>query len=196
MFSASKAVIDSGSGQLYMMGYIPTGANDYSSFHCPTTDPLSKFLYVGASVYNGALSGEIQIYNLDPVSGTLARLQISPLAEQDAVSCLDFEPTGKFAYASSGTNGSTGLLTFSADAQSGVLTWLNATSLPGIPTRTAMDPIGNYLYLAAFSSDYSAASALGYSIDPSSGVLTPIPGTPFPLSNATGTFSFHPSGNF
>jgi len=193
---ASKAIIDSVSGQLHMAGYIQTAANNYAVFPCPTTDPSNNFLYVGSSVNNGGLSGEIQIYKLDPVGGTLTPLTGSPFSQTAPTGCIDFEPSGKFAYAASATNGSTELLTFSPDASTGALTLLNTTNLLGIPTRPAVDPIGKYLYLAAFSSNFRTASALGYSIDPSTGALTPVPGTPFTLSNLAGTFSFHPSGSF
>src|ERR1700694_5414041 len=41
---ASKAVIDSVSGQLRMTSYIPTGANNYASFPCPKTGPSRTIL--------------------------------------------------------------------------------------------------------------------------------------------------------
>jgi 6-phosphogluconolactonase (cycloisomerase 2 family) len=192
----SKADIDSGSGQLRMAGYIQTGANNYASFPCPTTDPWESFLYVGSSVSNGGLSGEIQMYSIDPETGRVTPLIDSPAVQTAPVGCIDFEPTGKFAYAASGTNGSTTLLTYTADPGTGILTLLNSTNLSGVPTRVAVDPIGKYLYLVVFSSNFSTASALGYSIDTSSGALTPIPGATFALTNLAGTFSFHPSGNF
>src|SRR3954453_14668938 len=108
----SKAVIDSGSGQLRMNGYIPTGANSWSGVYFVTTDPSGKFLYVGSSVNSGGLSGEIQAYNIDPVSGSVTPISGSPFAELEPVECLEFEPTGKFAYAASSVNSSTGLLTY------------------------------------------------------------------------------------
>src|ERR1700733_5747533 len=194
--AASKSIIEPTSAQLRMAGDIPPETDDSAGFPCPTTNPSQNFLYGGASIDNGGLSGEIQIYNLNPVTGTLTPLSGSPFAQAYPLECLDFEPTGKFAYAADSINGSTNLLTYSADAQTGALTLLNAVNLPGGPTGAAIDPIGKYLYVAVFSSDFSTASALGFSIDSTTGALTPIPGTPFPLSNVTGTFSFHPSGNF
>ena len=193
---ASKAVINSGSGQLRMTGYIQTDANAYAAFHCPTTDRAGKFLYVGSSVDVGSLSGEIQIYSIDAVAGHLTALTGSPFAQATPVGCLDFEPTGRYAYAADAVDSSTQLLTFSADSTTGALTLLNSMSLPGVPSRVAIDPLGQYLYLVMFADNYQSASALGYSIDASSGALTPIPGTPFALTEYAGTFSFHPSGNY
>jgi len=191
---ASKAIIDSSSAQLRMTSYIPTGANNYAVFPCPTSNPSETFLYVATAI-SGATTGELQTYSLEAASGALAPTG-SPLSQANALGCIDFEPTGKFAYSASGTNGATVLLTFSADAQTGGLTLLSTTSLPGVPSRVAVDPIGSYLYLAVLSNNYTTASALGYSIDASTGTLTPIAGTPFTLSNSTGAFSFHPTGNF
>jgi 6-phosphogluconolactonase len=193
---ASKAVINSSSGQLRMTGYIQTGANGYASFHCPTTDRAGKFLYVGSSVNSGALSGEIQIYTIDAVAGYLTALAGSPFAQATPVGCLDFEPTGKYAYAANAVDSSTQLLTFSADSTTGALTLLNSMTLTGVPSRVTIDPLGQYLYLVAFTNNYQSASALGYSIDASSGALTPIPSTPFALTEYAGAFSFHPSGNY
>src|SRR5579872_418098 len=179
-----------------MTGFIQTGANNYASFHCPTTDPVGKFLYVGSSVNSGALSGEIQIYSIDAVAGHLTALAGSPFAQTTPVGCLDFEPAGKYAYAVNAVNGATQLMTFSADATSGALTLLNSMTLTGVPSRVAIDPLGRYLYLVSFTNNYHSASALGYSIDASSGALTPIPGTPFALTEYAGMFSFHPSGSY
>jgi 6-phosphogluconolactonase (cycloisomerase 2 family) len=197
---ASKAVVDvSGdpaeSGALRMTGYIPTNANNYAGFHCATIDPLGRFLYVGSSVSNGSsLSGEIQIYSIDPVHGNLTPLAGSPFPQTAPVDCLEFLPTGNFAYAASSVNNSTAVLTYSVDQSMGLLTLAKSTSLPGIPSRVAIDPLGQYLYFVVVSTNFQTASAVGYSINSLSGALTPIPSMPLRVSNLAGTFSFHPSG--
>lgn len=191
----SKAAIDSSSGQLRMSGYMPTNANGFAVFHCPTTDPAGKFLY-DASSLNGSVGGEIQTYSIDPVQGDLTPVGVTPTPESVPVDCIEFEPTGKFAYAASAVNGSSGLLIFSADSSTGLLTLVNTLTLPGIPSRVAIDPLGQYLYVVVFTNNFQSASANGYSINSSTGALTPIAGTPFSLSDIAGTFSFHPSGNF
>lgn len=194
---ASKAIIDSNSGQPRMAGYIPTGANNDATFPCPTTDPSNKFLYVGSAVSNGqSLSGELQGYSLDPVSGGLTPLTGSPFPQTAPVGCIDFEPTGEFAFAANNVNSSTYLLTHSQDANTGELTLVNSTNLPGAPTRAAIDPLGQYLYVGASSDGFSTTFGLGYSINSSTGTLTPISGSPFTLSNLGGTFTFHPNGNY
>ena len=192
----SQANIDAATGQLRMMGYIPTRANNFEAFPCSTIDPSTGFLYVGSAVNNGSLTGEIQIYNIDHVTGKLTPLGGSPFPIANAMDCIEFEPSGKFGFAANGVNSSTQLLTFSRDSVVGTLALQTAADIGGIPTRPALDPLGKYLYLAAFGTGFTTASALGFSIDPVTGSLTPIPGTPFALPNTSGNFSFHPSGTF
>jgi 6-phosphogluconolactonase (cycloisomerase 2 family) len=194
---ASKAIIDSNSGQPHMTGYIPTGGNNYAVFPCPTTDPSNQFLYVGSTVNNGqSSSGEVQVYAIDPTSGGLNPLTGSPFPQTASVGCIDFEPTGGFAFSASGVNGSTSLLAYSRDASTGELTPVNSANLSAVPTRVAIDPLGQYLYVGASSDGFNTTIGLGFSIDSSTGALTPVPGSPFSLSNLGGTFTFHPSGNY
>src|SRR5215471_1303968 len=192
----SQANIDATTGQLRMTGYISTNANNFEAFPCSTIDPSAGFLYVGSAVNNGSLTGEIQIYKIDNVTGNLTPLVGSPFPIANAMDCIEFEPSGKFGFAANGVNSSTQLLTFSRDSVAGTLALQTAADIGGIPTRPALDPLGKYLYLAAFAPSFTTASALGFSIDPVTGSLTPIPGTPFALSNTSGNFSFHPSGTF
>jgi 6-phosphogluconolactonase (cycloisomerase 2 family) len=192
----SRANIDATTGRLRMTGYIPTSANNFSVFPCSTTDPSAKFLYVGSTVNSGTLTGEIQIYSIDNLTGTLSPLIGSPFPIASGLDCIEFEPSGNFGFAANGVNSSTQLLTFLRDSVAGTVALQTTTNLGGVPTRPAIDPLGKYLYLAAFGSGFTTASALGFSIDPVTGSLTPISGTPFTLPNTSGNFSFHPSGSF
>jgi 6-phosphogluconolactonase (cycloisomerase 2 family) len=193
----SKAIIAPASGQLRMAGYQSTNANNSAVFPCQTIDLSGQFLYIGSGVNTGsALTGEIQIYRLDQATGTPTPLPGSPFALPNAIDCIQFERTGKFGFASNGINSSTQLLSFSRDVTTGTLTPLTTATLPGIPTRVALDPLGQFLYVSAFTNNFSSGTALGFTIDAATGNLTPIPGTPFTISNLLGNFSFHPSGNF
>lgn len=193
----SKASIDPGNGQLRMAGYINTNANNFAVFPCQTTDPSGSFLYVGSGVNTaGVLTGEVQIYTIDQATGTLTPLGGSPFAMPAAMDCIEFERTGKFGFASNGINSSTQLLSFSRDSNTGALTPLTTITLPGTPTRVALDPLGKFLYVGLLTNNLTSGAALGFSIDSTTGALTAIPGTPFALPNTLGNFSFHPSGDF
>jgi 6-phosphogluconolactonase len=193
---AVKAIIDPSSGIPHMAGFIPSGLVD-GNFPCPTTDPLNQFLYVGSwDSANQLPAGEVQIYSIDPASGNLSALAGSPFAFNPGGGCIDFEPTGKFGYAAIGVNSNTFLLTYSRDSVTGGLTLLNSQNLGGVPFREAIDPLGKYLYVDIFTNNFLSAAALGFSIDATTGALTPVPGASFALSDVSGTFTFHPSGNF
>jgi 6-phosphogluconolactonase (cycloisomerase 2 family) len=179
-----------------MAGFIPTGVIA-GNFPCLTTDPLNQFLYVGSwDSANELPAGEVQIYSIDPASGNLSALAGSPFAFNPGGGCIDFEPTGKFGYATVGVNSTTLLLTYLRNSITGGLTLLDSENLGGVPFREAIDPLGQYLYVDIFTNNFGSAAALGFSIDATSGALTPVPGASFALSNASGTFTFYPSGNF
>jgi 6-phosphogluconolactonase (cycloisomerase 2 family) len=195
----SRTTVDASSGQLRMAGYVQTSASNSEAAPCPTTDPSGQFLYVGSFLNSASPTGEIQIYGIDQVTGSLAPVVGSPFAIADPIACIQFEPTGKFGYATSVVNGTTELVTFSRDTSSGMLTRLNPISLNSTALAVAIDPIGKYLFAATIalaSPATTTAQAYGYTIDAASGALTPIAGTPFQLPNVTGTFSWHPSGDF
>ena len=197
----SRSTMDAASGQLRMIGYQLTGANSFSAFECATTDPDGLFLYVAHTVnstVSGDPVGQVEIYQINPTSGTLAPLTGSPFPLTASVGCIQFEPTGHYGYATASLNNTNNqLVTFSRDPASGLLTQVGSISLPNAASGVAMDPLGVYLYVATEYFGVNAPSeAFGYTIDPATGNLTPIPGTPFQLSITSGSFAFHPSGNF
>jgi 6-phosphogluconolactonase (cycloisomerase 2 family) len=195
--NAFSAVIDPNTGQPQIGGPIATGVNN-QVFPCPTTDPLNQFLYVeSATVGTGGaiVGGELQIYKIDPASGGLNIVPGSPFSSAPA-GCVDFEPTGKFGFVTIGVNGANFLVTYSRDPATGILTLVNTANLGAVPSRTAIDPLGQYLFIGASSDGFETTMGLGFSIDSSTGTLNPVPGSPFTLSKAGGTFTFHPSGNY
>ena len=196
----SRATVDANNGQIRMEGYIPTTppgvAAVSTAFHCDNMEPAGQFLYDGSGVVVGPLTGQIQIYSADAATGTLSPLPNSPFSEPSPVGCIDFDPTGQFAFASSNIDNATQILTFSKNSSTGALTLLNSMDVGGTPTRVAVDPFGKYIYTSIFSNGFRDAAAAGYVLDATSGSLTAIPGASFALPNTAGTFTFHPSGNF
>jgi 6-phosphogluconolactonase (cycloisomerase 2 family) len=200
----SRATVEPGTGKLRQAGYVQTPSSDGSRVpvsRCPTADPSNKFLYIGSTltvIATGSTTGEIDGYTIDQTTGTLTPLASGPMTIADPITCIQFEPTGKFGYATS-SNLTTDLVSFSQDPNTGVLTQIGSITLNNPPTGVAIDPLGKYLFTATvpFTNPPTApAQAYGYAIDPATGALKPIPGTPFQLSTLTGGFSWHPSGNF
>ena len=60
------------------------------------------------------------------------------------------------------------------------------------PSALALDPLGRFLYAGGNKSNFIEA----YQIDPSSGMLSAVPGTPFPLNGYPYDVEVHPSGDF
>jgi len=93
-------------------------------------------------------------------------------------------PSGKLVFA--GTNdfgdaGNPGIFVFGVNTD-GSLIQLSSTSLPGnnAPITIAVDPTGRYLFVAQTIG--GVASIVALDINRISGELTPLPGSPFPLS--------------
>ena len=197
----SRSTMDASTGQLRLIGYQLTGANNYSSGDCATTDPDGQYLYV-AHVVNSTVqsdpAGQAEIYRIDSSTGGLAPLTGSPFPLSAPVGCIQFEPSGHFGYATASLNNTNNqLVTFSRDPGTGLLTSVGSISLPNAAFGVAMDPLGVYLYIATeYFGSNAPSEAFGYTIDPTTGSLTPIAGTPFQLSIYSGSFAFHPSGNF
>jgi 6-phosphogluconolactonase (cycloisomerase 2 family) len=195
----SRSSIDAVTGQLRMIGYQATGANNVSAADCATTDPEGQYLYLAHLV--GLPTdplGQVEIYKIDGSSGSLTALSGSPFALTAPVGCIQFEPSGRFGYATASLNNTNNqLVTYSRDPATGMLQQTGSISLPNAAWGVAIDPLGQYLYLAtAYLGSGTTSAAYGYSIDAITGSLTPIPGTPFALSSNSGNFSFHPSENF
>ena len=80
------------------------------------------------------------------------------------------------------------IITFSLDTTTGKLTRVASVSTPNVVNNMIVEPTGHFLYAGngnapsgAFPGD---GDLYGYSIDPSTGVLSPLPGSPFPVGYA------------
>lgn len=86
----------------------------------------------------------------------------------------------EFVYAAA-TNGANTIVSFSLGSD-GALTSTGSIPGPNIGNPVA-DPVGNYLYV---SDTYYNDQVYGYSIDPTTGVLSNLPGSPFVFSTQGG----------
>jgi 6-phosphogluconolactonase (cycloisomerase 2 family) len=198
----SRAAIDAGTGQPHYLGYFPTNISNSVGSPCLTLDPAGMHAYLttqslasGGSGYAGAVSA----YSVDPSSGSISTVFGSPTSVSIAPGCLQFAPSGNFAYAISEIDNSGNQLgIFSVNSDS-TLSLTNTVTLPDNPTGLAVDPLGQYLYVATLASPFdtgSNASLYGYSLDATTGALTPLTGSPWSLPPGTwGELSVSPSGN-
>jgi 6-phosphogluconolactonase (cycloisomerase 2 family) len=196
----TRMAVDGGSGQPRFEGYQETTITYGVGFPCLTVDPSGTHAYMSTQVgAPSGLTGVVAIYTIEPATGTLTSIAGSPFAMTFPAGCVRFSPSGKFAYSTSGAEGAGDQLATFAVNPDGSLTQNDTISYPYFPTGVAVDPLGRYLYVNAVhvQGGTNAESPLyGYSINPTTGALTPLQGSPWPLANGTyGELSFAPSGN-
>jgi 6-phosphogluconolactonase len=133
-----------------------------------TTDPTGRFAYVpdGTSIY---------AFTINPASGALAAITATPLAVSATVSAIAIEPTGQFAYVSTAS----GLFTYAIDATNGALSPAGTKVALTNATTLRIDPSGQFLYVAAAAGGSGQQGTYAYTIDPHSGELTAVAGSPF-----------------
>lgn len=159
-------------------------------------DPTGKYLLV-----TNNLTDNISVFSIDPDAGTLTPTAGSPFYANTNPTDILITPSGNSVYV---TNPGIGMVTAFAFAD-GVL-----TQLPSSPvfsgqgaSGVAVDATGQHLYVAnPLASNLPLYSTIGnvsgFNIDPVSGALTPILGSPFASDVGTGPTSVavDPTGRF
>jgi 6-phosphogluconolactonase len=162
-------------------------------------DPSGKYLLV-----TNNFGGNVSVYSIDVSSGALSEVAGSPFPANSNPAEILITPSGKFVYVTNPGIGMVTAFTFS----NGVL-----TNVPGSPFLSvqgggafglAVDGSEKFLYVAnpaasnpqPFSSTKGNVS--GFNINPSSGALTTILGSPFTATNGNGpsAVAVDPSGRF
>jgi 6-phosphogluconolactonase (cycloisomerase 2 family) len=133
-------------------------------------------------------------------SGTVTNAAIGGVS----VTCA--APSARFIYVPNQASNS--ISAYSIDATTGALLELSGSPFAAAPSPTiaSADPQGRFLYVAGRGSASTPPVLSAYSIDSSTGALTPLAGSPFALSVASppangqvadiGRFLIHPSGLF
>jgi 6-phosphogluconolactonase (cycloisomerase 2 family) len=148
----------------------------------------AQFAYVANS------GGGVSAYSIG-ADGALTQLTSlgSPFAAGNSPFSVAVDPTGRFAYV---VNVLDGVSAHSIGAN-GALTPIGTFPAGTSPRFVAVDPTGKFAYVANFGGTAVGGSVSAYTIDPSTGVLASVPGSPFaaghPLSVAvdpTGKFAY------
>jgi 6-phosphogluconolactonase len=114
---------------------------------------------------------------------------------------VTIDPSGQFAYVTAAASTGEAIFAFQIDATTGALTPVPGSpfSAAGAPANSAsgppltIDPTGRFLY---FPPSVSVAEILAFTIDPTTGALTPIAGSPFTTASAPTSMSIAPGGQF
>ncbi|HOO70692.1 MAG TPA: beta-propeller fold lactonase family protein [Spirochaetota bacterium] len=144
------------------------------------TDPEGKYLYVSR------ISWGITAYAIDQATGALEETPESPFESGWGIA---IDSSGSYLYT---TQSGFSVLGFSIDADSGALTNILDDPAPSVNvTMTRISPDDKYLYVL----DNMLGTNV-YSIDPATGLLTVISGSPFSADALAYDITVHPSGSF
>ena len=153
---------------------------------------VGKFAYTAS---HG--SGTIYGYTINPTTGALALVAGSPYPDGTAPAAVSLAPNGKFAFSAS-DNG-TKIHAFTINQTTGQLTEVaNSPFSTGFVTGSAypdiaVDSQSAHLYIAGAGD----AKVAGFSIDPNTGVLTALAGSPYPAgAGANAIPAFTPDGKY
>jgi 6-phosphogluconolactonase len=156
-------------------------------------DPLGRFAYT-ANTYGHSIS----MFTINRSTGVLTPTNpasvstILPGHLKSAVASLAIDPTGRFLYVPTTVTPSAAICMFTIDQLTGMLTPMSPATLPagGYLFDAKVTPNGKYLYVLNNESDGKSAKAVWeYSINSSTGMLSPIvaPGTPLVVAGSGAT---------
>lgn len=197
----TRMAVDGTSGEPRFLGYSTTNLANSIGFPCLTVDPSGTHAYLSTQVRassGSGYAGAVVIYNIDSSTGAMSALPTGPLSVSFPLGCIEFDPSGKFAYATSGIENAGDQLGIFSVNSNATLTLNNTISYPFYPTGVAVDPAGGFVYVDVVdvpSGTNGSSQLYGYSIDASTGNLAPIQGSPWALNNGLyGLLAFHPNG--
>ncbi len=148
----------------------------------------------GWFVYVSAITG-IFGYYVNHSTGNLIPIQGSPFFSNTGFGPLFMDPTGNFLYAlvplptTTGKEPSTDINSYKIDRSSGVLTLSSSTVVPQSLTALTTDPDGLFLYATGGGVTTDPSHIYGYKVNPNTGALTPVPGSPFEMPDVQYAFA-------
>ncbi len=157
---------------------------------CVGCSTQSHYLFAALPSVN-----EVAVYREDPIAGVLTQITGSPYSVGDGAHSLVIHPSGKYLYVANPGQDENDVSLFTI-AGNGVLTEVfpRATVAPlgNAPELLVMDPSGDYLYVMNSASENITV----FSVNSTTGVLTQIDGSPFPVGLAPLNMELTPSGKF
>ena len=154
-------------------------------------DPSGMFAYVANDI-----SDNVSEYSIDPGTGALTPIAGSPFPAGSLPESVAVDPSGMFAYVANRV--SSNVSGYTINPGTGALTSIAGSPFPAagsLPISVAVDPSGMFAYVAADVSP-SHSSLFGYRINPSTGALTAIAGSPFGQGPSYDFVAVDPSGKF
>ena len=162
-------------GALTKVGAAPPGHHGSVALH-----PSGSFAYATGAGPAGGI-GPIFVYAIDG-NGALTPVVGSPFAGASGGGAVTIDPTGEFAYVANKSFDAPGRVSaYSINATTGALTPVAGSPFATLtgPTKIVIDPQGAFLYVACNGGPTHFGGLLGFSINRSTGALTPLSGSPF-----------------
>jgi 6-phosphogluconolactonase len=190
-FSSVRALVAAGVLLILLFALVACGGGSSSGIGTAPPPPApSEFLYATSNA-------NVLVFSADSSTGALTLEPNGPSAPGGFG--IAANPSASFLYSSNDTAG--GVAGFSI-SQTGALSAVNGSPflLPNDPPYSnlnnvdsvAMHPSGQFLYVP----DSPANEVVAFAIDSTTGVLTPISGSPFPAGNQPEQVVVTPSGQF
>jgi 6-phosphogluconolactonase (cycloisomerase 2 family) len=172
--TVSAFAVDTSSGSL-----TPLSPATFATGKGPSSiavDPTGGFIYVA----NSGGSNDVSAFSVDPRSGILTPVAGSPFPAGANPLGLALGATGKFLFTANPDAANSSISGFNVN--SGALTPLSGSPFPlAVRHHIATDRTGAYLFVTA------GTGVVGYGIDGTTGMLTPLPG--FPVVTGTDAYS-------
>ena len=165
--------------------------------------PLFSAITSEGAYYYQTISSLAQIagFSVSASDGSLTPVSGSPFSTGFFPNRIAIDPADKFLYVTIPTSfmgTSTSVYAYTIDAASGAL-----TAVPGSPFTTGENPVsaavdisGRFLFVANGANTANGNSVSAFSIDPNTGALTAVPGSPFAASPFPGFVATDPSGQY
>lgn len=193
--SIESYTVDPADGDLTKIPGSAVATGDFPEFLA--LHPSGKFLFCSNDGFLARGPLGFSVFTVDSDQGRLTPVPGSPFVPGDRFFELVIHPSGDFltAYYSPSSGVGKAVRVYRIDQGTGQLTLQQ--SIPVAPTVTVVADMkysldGRFLYLA----DRDSPSITGFSVDPGTGQLTTLGGSPFPSgANARGVV-MHPNGRF
>jgi 6-phosphogluconolactonase len=194
-------VSNQGSGELIAFVIVPelTSSSSVSIGNAPLFGTITSD---GARFYQTVSAlAQIAAFTVSATDGSLTPISGSPFPTGFFPRTIAVDPAGKFLYATisaSFMGTSTDVYAYAIDATSGALTAVPGSPFPAgeNPVSAAVDVSGRFLFVANNANTANGNSVSAFSIDPNTGVLTAVAGSPFAASPFPLFVAVDPSGQY
>ena len=160
------------------------GVQDFTAGSFPNSvavDASGRFVYVANSG-----DGTVSVYTITAATGALTRVDADAATagiqnfNLGRALTVTIHPSGRYAYFIK-DGGFNEVLTYAIDATTGAISFRGSIGAGTNPRALTLDAAGTFAYVA----NYGSNSLSVYRVDPATGLLSAVTGSPFALSGAT-----------